>query len=341
MKVSDILTLVAVLAAGASAYFAYESWQDLAGKPFDEAARAPKQFRYTKGSATTRAPLVPTRINRQDRKKTELATLEQENATLDDLTKKVAGLREDNKGLSEEILKATNEKQDLQQEIQKKNRTINDNQEQLRKYEEATAVAGNPDDLKRQVEDNVRRLNEANASLAKEKDALTLALQRKEDTENSLTAAKRKESMQTSGEMEPNFRTTVREVFSRWGFVVIEGGGSRGVNANTKLLVARGGQKIAELQVTTVEPSVAVCAIVPGSLRGDMTIAPGDLVVVAPVKAAPPTIEEVPAPGAAPAPAPAPGAPAAPAAPAPGAPAAPGAEPLPTPAPPAEAPAGF
>ena len=334
MKVSDILTLVAVLAAGASAYFAYESWADLAGKPFDEAARESKKFRYTKGSATTRSPLVPTRINRQDRKKTELATLDQENSTLDDLSKKVAGLREDNKGLSEEILKATNEKQDLQQDIQKKNRTINDNQEQIRKYEEATAVAGNPDDLKRQVEDNVGRLNKANASLGEAKTALEAALQRKQDTENALTAARRKEGMQSAGEMEPNFRTTVREVFSRWGFVVIDGGGSRGVNARTKLLVARGGQKIAELQVTTVEPNVSVCAVVPGTLRADMVIAPGDLVVVAPVKAAPPVVEDVPAPGGAPAPAP--GAPA----PVP----APGEEPLPAGGVPAAAPvepAGF
>jgi hypothetical protein len=139
--------------------------------------------------------------------------------------------------------------------------------------------------------------------------------------------------------MEPDFKTTVREVFGRWGFVVINGGGSRGVNARTKLDVMRGGTKIAELQVTTVEPGVSVCAVVPGSMAADMAIAPGDQVVVAPVKAAAPDVMEKPAamPVANPAPAAPEAAPAAPADPF-GAPAA-GPETLPEAAP-AE-PAGF
>lgn len=301
MKVSDILTLVAVLAAGAGAYFAYDSWQDYAGPPFDEAARDPKKLpRYAPKSNASRAPLIPTRKNRETRFQDEINVLNVEQTELARVSKLVNGLREDNTVLSDEIMKATSDRSDLQQSIQKKNRTINDNQEQIRKYEEASAVA-KPEELKRIVEENIRRLNEANTSLAREKDLLAAALQRKASMEDSFGSLRRKESMQAAGEMEPNFRSTVREAFSRWGFVIINAGASQGVNARTKLHVVRRGEKIAELQVTTVEPSVSVCAILAGSSVGDVLIAPGDSVVVAPVATAP--IVETPKAPAAPAPA--------------------------------------
>ena len=312
MKVSDILTLVAVLAAGASAYFAYESWQDFHGKPFDDTVRGEsgaRKLRYTKGSTTPRAPLVATLLQRKNFLAERLGVLETKEGELAGLRKDVAGLEKENKELAEEILKATTEKADLQEDIRKKNRTIEENNETIKKYEEALSSAGNPEELKRQVTDNIARLKQAETDLATEKGNLEAALQRKDNLETSLAAIRRKETMQQSGQMESNFRTTVREVFSRWGFVTINGGASRGVNAKTKLNVMRGGDKIAELQVTTVEPSVSVCAIVPGTLAGDAAIAPGDQIVVAQVETGPVEITDpAPAAPAAPAAAPAPAA---------------------------------
>ena len=303
MKVSDILTLVAVLAAGASAYFAYESWQDFHGKPFDDTVRGEsgaRKLRYTKGSTTPRAPLVATLLQRKNFLAERLGVLETKEGELAGLRKDVAGLEKENKDLAEEILKATSEKADLQEDIRKKNRTIDENTETIKKYEEALSSAGNPDDLKRQVSENIERLKQADLALATEQGNLAAALQRKENLEASLAAIRRKETMQQSGQMEADFRTTVREVFSRWGFVTINGGASRGVNAKTKLHVMRGGEKIADLQVTTVEPGISVCAILPGTLAADMAIAPGDQIVVAKVESGPVEIT-TPAPGAEPA----------------------------------------
>lgn len=333
MKVSDILTLVAVLAAGASAYFAYESWQDFHGKPFDDTVRGEegaRKLRYTKNSQTPRTPLVATLKNRQNYLADRQGVLQTKEGELAGLRKEVAVLRDENKALADEILKATSEKADLQEDVRKKNRSIDENTETIKKYEEALSSSGNPEELKRQVSENIERLKEANESLAREQATLEAARQRKANLESALAGLRRKETMQQSGEMEADFRTTVREVFTRWGFVTINGGASRGVNARTKLHVMRGADKIAELQVTTVEPSVAVCAVVPGTLAPDMAIAPGDRIVVAPVKTAP--VEEVvPAPGAAqPAAQPvADPAPAAPVAPADGVPAAEPTEPSP------------
>lgn len=303
MKVSDILTLVAVLAAGASAYFAYESWQDFHGKPFDDTVRGEsgaRKLRYTKNSTTPRAPLVATLLQRKNFLAERLGVLETKEGELAGLRKDVAGLEKENKQLAEEILKATSEKADLQENIRKKNNTIKTNEDTIKKYEEALSSAGNPEELKRQVSENIARLKQADADLATEKANLEAALQRKDNLETSLAALRRKETMQQSGVMEADFRSTVREVFSRWGFVTINGGASRGVNAKTKLHVMRGGDKIADLQVTTVEPNVAVCAIVPGTLSADVAIAPGDQIVVAKVESTPTEVSE-PAPAAAPA----------------------------------------
>lgn len=308
MKVSDILTLVAVLAAGASAYFAYESWQDFHGKPFDDTVRGEngaRKIRYTKGATTPRTPLVATLIQRKNFLEEKNKFLESKEGELTGLRRDVAQLEKENKELAEEILKATSDKADLQEDVRKKNNAIKNNEDTIKKYEEALSSAGNPEELKRTVSENIARLKQAETDLANEKANLEAALQRKANLEDSLSSIRRKETMQQSGVMEPDFRTTVREVFSRWGFVTINGGASRGVNAKTKLHVMRGGEKIADLQVTTVEPNVAVCAIVPGTLSPDMAIAPGDQIVVAKVDATPTQITE-PAPGDAAAPAAAP-----------------------------------
>jgi predicted RNase H-like nuclease (RuvC/YqgF family) len=304
MKVSDILTLVAVLAAGASAYFAYESWQDFHGKPFDDTVRGEsgaRKLRYTKNSPAPRAPLVATLLQRNNFLAERLGVLETKEGELAGLRKDVAGLEKENKQLAEEILKATSEKADLQENIRKKNNAIKTNEDTIKKYEEALSSAGNPEELKRQVSENIARLKQADLDLATEQANLEAALQRKDNLETSLAALRRKETMQQSGVMEADFSSTVREVFSRWGFVTINGGASRGVNAKTKLHVMRGGDKIADLQVTTVEPNVAVCAIVPGTLAADVAIAPGDRIVVAKVESTPTEVSE-PAPAAAPAP---------------------------------------
>lgn len=284
MKVSDILTLVAVLAGGTAIYFAYDSWEKYAGTPFDEAARKPSRFRYVP-SAESRAPLIPTRINREE-------NLEQQQGVLDEKIEELAGLTKSrdetlasNKQLQDEILEATTEKQDFTETIRRKRNEINENSERIRELEEALAAAGNPDELKRDVEDNIRRLRAAEQALLVEKQNLEEALNRKANTESLLADAKEVERKQTAGEMDPGFRSSIRQVFDKWGFFTINGGSRSGVNARTKLWVVRDGMRIAQAVITTVEPTVAVCTIIDGSVVRGTTLVPGDRVMPAPVEA--------------------------------------------------------
>lgn len=73
--------------------------------------------------------------------------------------------------------------------------------------------------------------------------------------------------------------TKVRSVFRQWGFVTLAGGDKIGVVKKSKLSVLRGGEEIAQLIVTGVEPNSAAANIIPSSVKGDVTVSPGDTVV--------------------------------------------------------------
>ena len=302
MKVSDILTLVAVLAAGTSAYFAYDSWNKYAGDPFDKAAREkarvpklkakdlnpPTSWQgVLKAKGNQRAPLLATLSQWNALEKKGNDWLTDENSQVDSLTKQRDDFRGKNDVLNQEIVTANGEKEKVTTERNNLRTSITDNDEKIRKLQEATSGV-DPKVLKGTVEENVRRLKKAEQDLATEKQTLEAARQKQSSTEQTLAGVKEVIRKQVSGEMESNFRTTVREAYGRWGFVIIDAGGSRGVNARTKLDVMRGGTKVAQLQVTTVEPGSAACAIVAGTLADGVTIVPGDQVVVTPVASGPP-----------------------------------------------------
>lgn len=73
--------------------------------------------------------------------------------------------------------------------------------------------------------------------------------------------------------------TSVRSVFRQWGFVTLAGGDKIGVVKKSKLSVLRGGEEIAQLIVTGVEPNSAAANIIPSSVKGDHIVSPGDKVV--------------------------------------------------------------
>lgn len=64
-----------------------------------------------------------------------------------------------------------------------------------------------------------------------------------------------------------------------WNFVVLNIGDKQGLKSNTPMLVVRGGQQIARVRVSSVEPSQAIADVIPGSLLRGETVQPGDSVV--------------------------------------------------------------
>lgn len=66
-----------------------------------------------------------------------------------------------------------------------------------------------------------------------------------------------------------------------WNFVVINVGDNKGASVNAPLVVTRGGQMIARLRITSVEPATSIADVVPGSMVRGQTVQPGDTVVFA------------------------------------------------------------
>lgn len=66
-----------------------------------------------------------------------------------------------------------------------------------------------------------------------------------------------------------------------WNFVVLDVGDRQGAAVNAPLLVLRGGQPIARLKITSVEPSTSIADVIPGSAARGETVQPGDRVVFA------------------------------------------------------------
>jgi len=69
-------------------------------------------------------------------------------------------------------------------------------------------------------------------------------------------------------------------VFPQWGFVTLSAGNSAGVVTGSTLNVVRGGEKIAELRVRSVEPGRSSADIVPSD-EGEVSLRAGDRVVPA------------------------------------------------------------
>ena len=76
-----------------------------------------------------------------------------------------------------------------------------------------------------------------------------------------------------------NLKTSVRNIYDDWGFVILSGGANKGVVLGSKLAVLRGGEKIAELNVSTVEPMMAAAEVIPSTMTEGEKIMIGDTVV--------------------------------------------------------------
>ncbi|HRX53985.1 MAG TPA: hypothetical protein P5016_05720 [Verrucomicrobiales bacterium] len=72
---------------------------------------------------------------------------------------------------------------------------------------------------------------------------------------------------------------TVIAVNRDYGFVVVNVGKNLGVKGDAALLVKRGTDSVARLQITSIEPNMLVANIVPGSLAEGARVVPGDKVI--------------------------------------------------------------
>ena len=76
-------------------------------------------------------------------------------------------------------------------------------------------------------------------------------------------------------------RGMVLAVNQAYNFVVLNLGGRQGVEANSEMLVLRGGTLIGKIRISSVEPSTAIGDIITSSLARGVQVQPGDTVIYA------------------------------------------------------------
>jgi hypothetical protein len=79
----------------------------------------------------------------------------------------------------------------------------------------------------------------------------------------------------------PDVRGTVLAVNRDYNFVVLNLGGRQGIEANSEMLVLRGGTLIGKIRVSSVEPATAIGDIITNSLARGVQVQPGDVVIYA------------------------------------------------------------
>lgn len=103
----------------------------------------------------------------------------------------------------------------------------------------------------------------------------------KSRTADALATAKKKLSDITSGRSLPTMKTKIRTISRSLGFVTLGTGMNGGVIGGSKVAVMRGGEKVAELNVTAVSANTATADIVQSSLKEGESVSVGDTVIPA------------------------------------------------------------
>ncbi len=103
--------------------------------------------------------------------------------------------------------------------------------------------------------------------------------QTKADTEATIAVNEERVEFETTGKSQPFLETTIKTVYSTWGFVTLNGGDIQGVVPGSTLAVVRGEEVVAKLKVTTVEPNRAAADILREALGAEVHLRAGDKVV--------------------------------------------------------------
>ncbi len=176
-----------------------------------------------------------------------------------------------------ELAKSLSDKQQLQSKIAADEAEI---AELRKRVDEANTAVGAASaqtppsaELQAQVADLKRQLESAEREKSLLADKIGTARERTAELE---TEKKRRAASHTAG-----VRGTILAVNQAYNFVVLNLGGRNGIEANSEMLVLRGGTLIGKIRISSVEPATAIGDIVTNSLARGVQVQPGDIVIYA------------------------------------------------------------
>jgi hypothetical protein len=179
-----------------------------------------------------------------------------------------------------ELRKAQAEKNDLQARLRANETEIAELRKRIEAAEAKPAAGNSPAssivlELQAQLEDARKQLDAA------EREKILLADKIKLTQERSTQLEGERKPRAASGANNPGIRGTVLAVNQAYNFVVLSLGARQGVEANTEMLVLRGGSFIGKIRISSVEPATAIGDIITSTLARGVQVQPGDTVVYA------------------------------------------------------------
>ena len=223
-------------------------------------------------SETARLSGEQQRISREKQLKEREAAVAAANAKFGDTQNKVASNEA-------ELAKAQAEKNDLQAKLRANESEI----AELRKQIDSAGtkpVAGNlpaasTAELQAQLDDAKKQLDAA------EREKILLSDKMKVTQEKSTQLETERKHRPAPGANNAGIRGTVLAVNPAYNFVVLSLGARQGVEANSEMLVLRGGSFIGKIRISSVEPATAIGDIITSTLARGVQVQPGDTVVYA------------------------------------------------------------
>ena len=212
------------------------------------------------------------RISREKQLKDREAAVAAEKAKFGDTQSKVANTEA-------ELAKVQAEKNDLQGKLRANETEI----AELRKRVENTdtkaapgaSPAGSTTELQAELEDAKKQLDAA------EREKALLSDKMKVTQEKSTQLETERKHRPAPASSSPGIRGTVLAVNQAYNFVVLSLGARQGVEANSEMLVLRGGSFIGKIRISSVEPATAIGDIITSTLARGVQVQPGDTVVYA------------------------------------------------------------
>ncbi len=176
-----------------------------------------------------------------------------------------------------EIVKSQTEKAALQAKVQANEAQIAELQQRVEKSG-PNAPADGPGAAASKLQTELLETKKQLDGAEREKALLADKVRAAQDRSIQLEQ-ERKTRVAVSGN--PGVRGTVLAVNQAYNFVVLNLGGRQGVEANSEMLVLRGGALIGKIRVSSVEPSTAIGDIISTSLARGVQVQPGDTVIYA------------------------------------------------------------
>jgi len=180
-----------------------------------------------------------------------------------------------------ELTKVQAERNDLQSKLQSNETEIAELRKRIETGETKPSSIAPPantsaTELQAQLEDAKKQLDAAE----REKILLSDKIKGTQDRSTQLET-ERKPHKPAPASNPPGIRGTVLAVNQAYNFVVLSLGARQGVEANSEMLVLRGGSFIGKIRISSVEPATAIGDIITSTLARGVQVQPGDTVVYA------------------------------------------------------------